>query len=313
MTSADGYIVMTDITTTLLLGQNLGLGATDDGSLATEAALADADDSAFETGPFDLEMAASANRRISERLGGRRASVFSNLADPIRRLKAGRGGGGKPPGDGLSPAEKKVIEELFGGTREAFTAYRGLKEGWDIARFEKELGKEAMVLLIREQKEPTSDLLAFRWRQRVLSPNFSTVLRESALDYVAIRTVIDLPTLAVRGRSFHRVYQKVGSRWVPLSFLSFRPYEFSSTPLHYLPVPIVNVVKWPRSLLFEPERYLPMHVKIGERWVLGGVPNRFILFQSRSSVIGELIQKAGGTKAFFRRLKRATFPLPSPR
>lgn len=207
-----------------------------------------------------------------------------------------------PPGPRFSP-----LQDLFGDHPHVSVAWNGLRAGWGIADFEKKLGPDSMGLLIREQKEDTPDLLAHRWRRR--SPLlfwrsvFPALFDEALEDYAAIRSDCPLPMMAATLRAAPRVVFEVQNRAIQNPLLAFRAWTHPEVPLiyyHYLPHHII--VKWPKVLMFASEPHIDSYFQIGEQWILGGIPSRFVVFRSESKNLNEYVAQAGGLAVFYETL-----------
>lgn len=202
------------------------------------------------------------------------------------------------PAEGL----KLAGEELFGDPREVSIALKGIQEGWGRMEMERQLGPDKMTLLVRQQMADSNGILAHRWHRRGAT-HLTRVFARSLKDYSKIRSRYSLGEIACMGRSFPRLTIRVGQSYVPFPFVAFRHFSSPATPLFYYgEAPCLMLAKWPRALVFDPEPFLEGYFQIEERWVLGGIPDDFILFRGERGEVERTVQESGGVDLFFEKV-----------
>jgi len=94
---------------------------------------------------------------------------------------------------------------------------------------------------------------------------------------------------------------------VAAPFVAFRDLiENKSSPLFWEGVMQMHgaqnhvmIARWPKVLCFEPEPLLdPFYARIHERWVLGGIPSRFVAFRDTSENFWHAVKQAGSIAQF---------------
>ena len=204
----------------------------------------------------------------------------------------------------LPGALELAEKELFGNPQEARLALQGLKAGWGIKQMEEALGPDGMVLLVRQQNQDSKHVLAHQWRGNG-EPNIATIYDEAMQAYLQIRRSLPLPHLVGAGRAAPRVHFRLDNgETVIFPFVTFRHLAGPHTPLYYYQMPHLVVAKWPRALSFAPEQYMhPAMFRIDERWVLGGVPSRFVVFNGNASEVSSAINTCGSIEGFLQSLR----------